>query len=36
MEISWFEIGAQIINFFILLFALNKLFYEPVTEAMEK
>lgn len=34
MEISWFEIVAQIINFFILLFILNKLFYDPVTKAM--
>lgn len=35
MEISWFEIGAQIINFFLLLFILNKLFYKPVIKAME-
>lgn len=35
MEISWFEIIAQIINFFILLFILQKLFYKPVTKAME-
>lgn len=35
MQISWFEIIAQIINFFILLFILQKLFYKPVTKAME-
>lgn len=35
MEISWFEIIVQIINFFILLFILQKLFYKPVTKAME-
>lgn len=34
MEISWFEIIAQIINFFVLLFILQKLFYKPVTKAM--
>lgn len=34
MEISWFEIIMQIINFFILLFVLQKLFYKPVTKAM--
>lgn len=35
MEISIFEIVAQIINFFLLLFILNKLFYGPVLKAME-
>lgn len=35
MQISWFEIIAQIINFFVLLFVLQKLFYKPVTKAME-
>ena len=34
MEINWFQIVAQIINFFILLFLLNKLLYIPVTRAM--
>lgn len=34
MEISLFEIIASIINFFILLFLLQKLFYKPVTKAM--
>lgn len=35
MQISWFDIVAQIINFFVLLFILQKLFYKPVTKAME-
>lgn len=34
MTISWFEIIAQIINFFILLFILQKLLYKPVLNAM--
>ncbi|MFP4661406.1 MAG: F0F1 ATP synthase subunit B [Halanaerobiales bacterium] len=36
MQINWFEIIAQVINFFILLFILQKLFYKPVTEAMKE
>ncbi len=36
MSISWFEIIAQIINFFIILFILQKLLYKPVLEAMRK
>lgn len=35
MEISLFEIAAQIINFFVLLLILNYLFYGPVVKAME-
>ncbi len=35
MQISWFEIIAQIINFFIMLFILQKLLYKPVINAME-
>lgn len=35
MEISVFEIVAQIINFFVLLFVLNWVFYKPVTKAMD-
>lgn len=35
MEISLFEIIAQIINFFVLLFVLNWIFYKPVTKAMD-
>ncbi|MDY0235544.1 MAG: F0F1 ATP synthase subunit delta [Gudongella sp.] len=34
MQISWFEIVAQIINFFIILFILQKLLYKPVIKAM--
>lgn len=34
MEISWFEIVAQIINFFVLLAVLQWLFYTPITKAM--
>ena len=36
MNISWFEIIAQIINFFIILFILQKLLYKPVLNAMAK
>lgn len=36
MNISWFEIIAQIINFFIILFILQKLLYKPVMKAMEQ
>ncbi|SMP52110.1 F0F1 ATP synthase subunit delta [Anoxynatronum buryatiense] len=35
MNINWFEIIAQMINFFILLFLLQKLFYKPVIKAMD-
>jgi F-type H+-transporting ATPase subunit b len=35
MEINWFQIVAQMVNFFILLFLLNKLFYKPVGAAMQ-
>ena len=35
MNINWFEIIVQMINFFILLFILQKLFYKPVIKAME-
>lgn len=36
MQINWFEIVAQMINFFILLFLLQKFFYKPVVNAMEE
>ncbi|MBO1265554.1 hypothetical protein J3A84_10965 [Proteiniclasticum sp. SCR006] len=36
MQISLFEIIALIINFFVLLFVLQKLFYKPVTQIMEE
>ncbi|OPL09564.1 MAG: hypothetical protein AVO33_00270 [delta proteobacterium ML8_F1] len=35
MNIKWFEIIAQMINFFILLFLLYKLFYKPVIKTMD-
>ncbi|MDW7671751.1 MAG: hypothetical protein SCK57_08370 [Bacillota bacterium] len=35
MNINWFEIIAQMINFFILLFLLYKVFYKPVNKAMD-
>ena len=35
MQIDWFEIVAQIINFFIILFILQKLLYKPVMNMME-
>lgn len=34
MQISWFEIIAMVINFFVLLFILQKLLYKPVMNAM--
>jgi F-type H+-transporting ATPase subunit b len=36
MQINWFEIVAQIINFFIILFILQKLLYKPVINAMKE
>lgn len=36
MQINWFEIFAQFINFFILVFVLQKLFYKPIINAMDK
>lgn len=36
MQINWFEITAQVINFFIILFILQKFFYGPVMDVMEK
>jgi F-type H+-transporting ATPase subunit b len=34
MSIDWFQIVAQIINFFLILFILQKLLYKPVLKAM--
>ncbi|MDZ7834442.1 MAG: hypothetical protein U5K84_02980 [Alkalibacterium sp.] len=34
MTISWFEIIAQIINFFIILYILQKFLYKPVMNVM--
>ncbi|HCX65350.1 MAG TPA: hypothetical protein DHN33_09095 [Eubacteriaceae bacterium] len=36
MQINVFVIIAQIVNFFILLVILQKVFYKPISEAMEK
>lgn len=36
MQIDWFQILASIINFFIILFILQKLLYKPVIKAMEE
>jgi len=36
MSINWFEIVAQIINFFLILFILQKLLYKPVLKAMKE
>lgn len=36
MQINWFEIVAQIINFVVLLLILQKLFYKPIIKAMEE
>ncbi len=35
MQINWFEIVAQVINFFLILFILQKLLYKPVINAMK-
>ena len=35
MQINWFEIVAQMVNFFLLLFLLNMLFFKPVIKAMD-
>ncbi|MGM0396715.1 MAG: F0F1 ATP synthase subunit delta [Bacillota bacterium] len=34
MQIEWFEILAQVVNFFILLLILRKIFYKPVNQVM--
>lgn len=36
MQINWFEIIAQMINFFVLLFILQKLLYKPVIKSMKE
>ena len=35
MQITWFGVIAQIINFFLMLFILQKLLYKPVIKAMD-
>jgi ATP synthase F0 subunit b len=36
MNINWFEVFAQMINFVVLLFVLQKLFYKPLIKAMDE
>lgn len=36
MEIDWFTVGAQIINFFILLFLLRQFLYRPILNVIEE
>lgn len=36
MNINWFEIAAQIFNFFLILFILQKFLYKPVMKAMDE
>ena len=36
MEINWFTFFAQIINFFVLIFVLQRLLYKPIIQAMER
>lgn len=35
MQINWFTLGAQIVNFLILLFLLQRFLYGPIVKAME-
>lgn len=35
MQIDWITVGAQIVNFLVLVWLLNALLYRPVTRAME-
>ena len=35
MQITWFGVIAQVINFFLMLFILQKLLYKPVVKAMD-
>ncbi|MBN3896054.1 MAG: hypothetical protein HWQ41_12535 [Nostoc sp. NOS(2021)] len=36
MEINWFTFLAQILNFFVLIFGLQRLLYKPITQAMAR
>lgn len=36
MEINWFTFGAQILNFFVLIFVLQRFLYKPITKAMAR
>ena len=34
MEINWFTFFAQILNFFMLIYLLQRVLYKPITQAM--
>ena len=36
MEINWFTFLAQILNFFVLIFVLQRFLYKPITKAMAR
>ncbi|MHC5894988.1 F0F1 ATP synthase subunit B family protein [Nostoc sp.] len=36
MEINWFTFFAQILNFFVLIFVLQRFLYKPITKAMAR
>lgn len=36
MQIDWFTVGAQVVNFLILVLLLKKFLYQPVINAMER
>lgn len=36
MEINWFTFGAQIFNFFVLIFVLQRFLYKPIIKAMAR
>ena len=36
MEINWFTFFAQILNFFVLIFVLQRFLYKPITQAMAR
>jgi len=36
LEINWFTFSAQILNFFVLIFVLQRFLYKPITKAMAR
>jgi F-type H+-transporting ATPase subunit b len=36
MQIDWFTVGAQIVNFLVLVWLLKRFLYRPITEAMQR
>ncbi|PHM05822.1 hypothetical protein CK516_38115 [Nostoc sp. 'Peltigera malacea cyanobiont' DB3992] len=36
LEINWFTFFAQILNFFVLIFVLQRFLYKPITKAMAR